>query len=207
MRRADFVALPVHGERRPPRLHDAVHADVSNAAQRIARDHHGQRDVRAAVLRPALHERQRVEIHRVISLDDLLTGRIAAPHARWKLSDLEQARQKRELGDDPLGDLHLEQLSDARANLVQPLDAERHAHTPHRTEEVDRDGNRGALAVHQHGLLEQQRFAAPRLLHHAVGDLAQLEIERHRVPHAHQLAGAVELLDELSEAVDGHGRE
>ena len=41
-------------------------------------------------------------------------------------------------------------------------------------------------------MLEQQRLAAAGLLHHAVGDLAQLEIDRHRLRDANELAGRVE---------------
>ena len=118
----------------------------------------------------------------------LLARRVAATHARRKLADLEQARKHRQLGDEPFGHLHLEQLGDARADVVERFDAERHRHAPHRAEEVDRDGKRRPRAVHEHRMLEQQRLAAARLFHHAVGDLAQLEIERHGMRNAHELA-------------------
>ena len=133
--------------------------------------------------------------------DDFLRRRVAAAHPRRKLPDLEQPRQHRQLGDESLGHFHLEQLGDARADLVERLDAERHRHAPHRAEEVDRDGKRRPRAVHQHRMLEQQRLAAARLLHHAVGDLAQLEIHRHRLRDAHELAGLLELRDEIGESV------
>jgi hypothetical protein len=56
-------------------------------------------------------------------------------------------------------------------------------------------------------MLEQQRFAATRLLHHPVGDLAHLEIDRHWLAYAYELAGAIELLDEFRESIDGYESE
>ncbi len=204
MRRADLVSLPVHGQRRPAGLHDAVHADVADAAHRVARDHHGEGDVRAAVVRPALDERQLVEIHVAAALNDFLARSGPALGARRKLSDLEQPGQQRELGEQAFGNLHLEQLGDSVADVVERLDAERHRHSSHRAEQVDRHGDRRPLAVHEHRLLEQQRFPAAGLLHDSIGDLAQLEIQRHRMRYAHQLASRVELLDERRKRIDRH---
>ena len=61
--------------------------------------------------------------------------------------------------------------------VIEVVDAERHRHPPHRAEEVDRDRERAsACRSSSIDVLEQQRLAAAGLLHHAVGDLAQLEI-------------------------------
>ena len=60
-------------------------------------------------------------------------------------------------------------------------------------------------AVVQHHVLEQQRLPAARLLHHAVGDLAQLEIRGDRLLDASTLTGGVECSDEFLERVEGHG--
>src|SRR5262245_11857543 len=49
VRGPNFMALPVHGQRRSTRLHDSIHPDVSNSAFGIARDDHRERDVCAAV--------------------------------------------------------------------------------------------------------------------------------------------------------------
>ena len=56
-------------------------------------------------------------------------------------------------------------------------------------------------------MLEQQRFSAARLFHHAVGDFAQLEIDRDRLLDAYELAGAIELLNEFRESIDGYESE
>src|SRR5262249_47749917 len=112
--------------------------------------------------------------------------------------------QKRELRDETLGHLHLEQLGDARSDLVEPLDAERHAHAAHRAEEIDRDRKRRSRSVHQDRLLEQQRLAAVRLLHHPIGDLAQLEVHRHRLLDAYELTRLIQLRDECRESVSAH---
>ena len=53
-------------------------------------------------------------------------------------------------------------------------------------------------------MLEQQRRPAAGLLHHAVGDLAQLEVRLHRLTDAHELTGRVERLYELVQRVEGH---
>ena len=60
--------------------------------------------------------------------------------------------------------------------VVERIDAERHAMRRIEPKRLMPTGNADARAVHQHGMLEQQRLAATGLLHHAVGDLAHLEI-------------------------------
>ena len=95
MRSADFVPLPVHGERRLARLHDAIHPDVANPALRITRDHHRERDVCATVLRPTLHERKSTDVDIRIAPDNLLTWWRARALSRRKSADLEQLRQER----------------------------------------------------------------------------------------------------------------
>jgi hypothetical protein len=48
-------------------------------------------------------------------------------------------------------------------------------------------------------MLEEQRRPAARHLHHAVGDLAQLAVDRHRMTYANELAGVIERRDEVAE--------
>ena len=55
-------------------------------------------------------------------------------------------------------------------------------------------------------MLEQQRRPAGRLLHHAVGYLAQLEMRLHGMPHAHELPRRVDRLHELVQRVEGQAR-
>ncbi len=206
VRGAYLVALPVHRQRpRPEKLH-AIHADVPNAALWILRDDHRQRDVRPAVLRPALDDRELPQVHLVPAPDDLLRRRRPSFHARRELGHLEQPRQHAELGDESLRHLHLQQLGDAVADLVEPFDAERHRHPPHRPEEIDCHRERRAGAVEQRHVLEEERGSSARLLHGAVGDLAELEVHRHGLRDADELARLVEPLHELAEGVEAHAR-
>ena len=58
----DLLPLPVHaGGLAVVDLH-AIHADVALAGARVARVHAGQRDEAAAVVRPALENREKIEI-------------------------------------------------------------------------------------------------------------------------------------------------
>ena len=125
-------------------------------------------------------------------------------HARRKLPDLEQPRQQRSLAMIPSGTFISSSSVMRTPIVVERLDAERHAHAAHRAEEVDRRRETPSASVHQDRLLEEQRLAAARLLHHAIGDLAQLEIERDRLPNANELTGLLELRDEFGESVDAH---
>src|SRR5258708_23018454 len=90
VRCANFVSLPMHRQRALSRLHDAIHPDVANAARWVSRNHHWHRDVGATILRPALHQRERVEIDVGALEHRVLTRRLPATHARWKLADLEE---------------------------------------------------------------------------------------------------------------------
>ena len=181
VRGADLVALPVHGERVLPRLHDAIHADVADAALRIARDDHRERDVRAAVLGPALHERQLVEIDLVAAPDDLLARRVAAPHARRKLPDLEQSRQHRRACRSSPSGTFISSSSVMRAPTSSsdstPSDMLMRRIEPKRLMPTGNAEREPSIST---GVLEQQRLAAAGLFHHAVGDLAQLEIRPRR---------------------------
>ncbi len=69
----------------------------------------------------------------------------------------------------PLRRLHVEDVAELRGRVVERLDAERHAHAPLGAELVDEERVLRALR-----LLEQER--RPAGLHHAVGDLRDLEV-------------------------------
>ena len=121
MRRPHFVALPVHRQgARPEDLH-AVHPNVADAPHRIARDHHWQRDVRAAIARPAGQDRQAPEVHVLAARHDLLRRGTWPAHPRWKLGHLEQPREERELGHQPIRHFELHQLGNPPADRVEIL--------------------------------------------------------------------------------------
>ena len=69
----NFLALPVHaGGLAVVDLH-AIHADVALAGARVARVHAGQRDEASAVVRPALEDREKVEVE-VVAANDFFAG-------------------------------------------------------------------------------------------------------------------------------------
>jgi len=75
----------------------------------------------------------------------------------WReLGDLREPRQHRELGEQTFGHLEGEQLGDARADVVEALDAECERHAPFRAEEIDRHRILGLPAAAQRRLCEQQ---------------------------------------------------
>ena len=51
-------------------------------------------------------------------------------------------------------------------------------------------------------MLEEQRGAAARHLHDAVGDLAQLEVDTYRMRNAHEVARRVYGVNELLEGIE-----
>ncbi len=53
-------------------------------------------------------------------------------------------------------------------------------------------------------MLEEERLPAARLLHDAISDLAELEVDVNRLADAHELADAVDGVDELGEGVESH---
>jgi hypothetical protein len=205
MRRARLVALPMHRDVLLPHLLHAVHADVADPTRRIlAHDgRHGQE--RTAVLRPRGEHRELVEIDVGPLPHDLLAGRAPRLRARREFGDLQQPRQQLQLAEEALGDLQVEQLRDAVAVVVELLHAERHRHARHRAEEIDRDRELGDRAVAEHRLLEQQCRAASGQLHHAVGDLAHLEMHAHRLRDALELAHLLDGGDELLQGVERVG--
>ena len=58
-------------------------------------------------------------------------------------------------------------------------------------------------AVHG-GLLEQQRLAAARRFHFAVGEFGDLQFGGYGLRNALEFAGAVECVDEVSEGIESH---
>ena len=75
--RAALVPLPVHHQRAIVFHLQAIHAHVADVAHRIARDDLHQRDVLAAVERPAFEDGQLREGDLIAGEDDFLHGRAA----------------------------------------------------------------------------------------------------------------------------------
>ena len=193
-----LVDLPVHAERAIVVDLEPVHAHVARAAHRILREDHRKRDEAPRVPRPAAQHRQRREA-RPVGLDDLLARRRA--HALGAgLGDVEEIAELLELLDDRARHPHVEELRDARRQVVQVLDAERRRHALRRAEGVDEHGRVEPLDV-----LEQERLVQlRRALRDAVGDLGDLEVAGDAGAHPLELSRLVEVCDELAEVVEGH---
>jgi hypothetical protein len=194
-----LVDLPVHAERLVVVDLEPVHADVARAGDRIAREDHRQRDVAAAVTRPAAEHGQGGQ-RRVIGLGHLLARRRA--HALGAgLHHVEEGAELAQLVEDRAGHAQVDQLGHARGELVEMAHAERGGHAIGRAEGVDEHRHLGAL----HVLEEQRQVAAARALGHAVGDLGDLQIARDRRAHALEGALFLEVGDELAEVGERHG--
>jgi hypothetical protein len=134
---------------------------------------------------------------RSTSQDDLL-ARTALHLARPRVGDRLERLQPAHLRGEPLWRLHLEDVADARPELVEALHAEAEAHAPLGAELVDQEGLRRAL-----GALEEKR--RPARLDDAVDDLRHLELRVDLGRDANELALALEQGDPLAEVLDHRG--
>ena len=121
VRRAHLVALPVHRERvraRAPARDTSRRCGCRASGSR--RDHHRQRDVRAAVLGPACEDREsgRDRRRRPRSTTSWHGGR--PPVIRGgNFAISASLRQHRQLAEQAFGHLEFEQLGDPLADLVE----------------------------------------------------------------------------------------
>ncbi len=99
----------------------------------------------------------------------------------------------------------MQQVRDALADLVQPLDAKRERHASLGAEEIHRDGIRGCSARQQRWALEQQRRPASRGLHAPVRDLGDLLVHGGRDPDPDELARRVDRAQEVAQIIECHG--
>ena len=189
----------------PPEHLDPVHPDVADAARRVGGDHHRKGDVAPAVAGPGGEEGDLVEIDRVAAKHHLVAGRPPAADLGWELAHLRQLGEHRQLPEESLGHLEIEQLRDPAPDGVELVHAERETHPPERAVEVDGDRVRAPPPVLQEHVLEQERGAAAGALHAPVGDLGDLQPRAHRVGDPRQLAELVDGGEEFTEVGEGHG--
>ena len=183
---------------------NAIHADVAHARHRILGDHAAERDVRTAILGPTDRYRELREVDISALNDGVLTGS-AASHGAWrKLRHLSQPRQHRQFAEQPFGDLERDELADARAHVIEAVDAERERHAALRTEEIDRDRVPRPPAARQRRLGKQQCRSAARGLHATVRDFGDLFVDRNGLFDAHEIARVVDRADEGSEVIECH---
>ena len=134
-----LLPLPVHACRLAVVDLHPVHADVALARCGIARMHAGQRDEAPAVVRPALENREVVEIEAFAPHDFFARGIFGADGLGKRACQRPQLRQHLQLVEQALGSLHVHQPADALGDLVQPLDAQRQRHAPLTAELVDQN--------------------------------------------------------------------
>ena len=210
VRRADLVALPVHRERRScpsactrymPTLR------MPRFGSRVITI--GKRDVRAAVLRPALDERQLVEIDLVAAPDDLLARRRRRDFMRGGNFPTSSSRGSIDsLPSSPSGTLISSSSVMRVADLVELT--RRRATCAMRRIEPNRliaDGKRRPRAVHAGSTCSNSSALPPPgcfITRSAISHSSRLT--RHRLRDAHELAGLRRAASMNSrESVDGHG--
>ena len=191
---AVLVDLPVHERGAPVDLLHPVHADVADAGRLVLRDHGRERDERGRVERPAALDREHVEVDVVARQHDLLAGRLR-DLLRHRVGDRLQLPERAHLVDEPLRRLQLEDLAELVGEVVELLDAERHAHALLGAELVDQERVGGAFRV-----LEQER--RPAGLDDAVDDLRDLEVRVDLGGDADELALLLEEGDPLAQVGD-----
>ena len=198
-----LVKLPVHRGRTLIENLYPVHPDVSLAGIWVMRKHKRQRDVASTVLRPAVQDRQLVEIHIVAGHDHFLAAAIAPVVARRHLRQHSQLRNQlsRSLNEPALRHLRLQKVGDLARDVVDIHRPERHAHPLARAEHIDRERNLRSLRV-----FEEERRAAVGHLHHAVGDFGYLKIGVHRRAYSFELSLALQARQEVLEISISHGR-
>ena len=197
---AALVRLPVHAERPLVEYLQAVHADVPLTRDWIAREDTGQGDVATAVAGPALERRQPRQ-RGPCGLDHFLAGRRGDALGPG-LHQIEQRVELAETLGEGAGQLQVEELRHALAELVQMAHAERGAHAVLRAERVDEHRHVEALDT-----LEQQRHVAlGGALRHAVRDLGDLQVARDGRRHPPEPPVLLEVVDELAEVGEAHSR-
>src|SRR5262245_33988683 len=102
------MPLPVHRDGLRTEHLYAIHADVSDPALWILRDHHRQCDERPAVLGPRRHHRNLSQVDLIALPNDLLAWRSSpSERARRKSGYLEQLGNQRQLPDETIGNFEI----------------------------------------------------------------------------------------------------
>ena len=154
MARTHLVGLPVHAGRVPVEHLHPIDAVVLGACFGVPGDHQGESDIRAGIHRPALDDRQTVEIDILSGQDDLLT-RWVGDGPGLVGANMNQPSQGTELVQHSLGWSTLDHFDhgfQAAGQGVGVFDLKRPTHAPFGAEQVDSHGR--VVADH---VLEQER--------------------------------------------------
>ena len=165
-----LVDLPVHAERALIEDLEPVHAHVARARHGVRREHHRQRDEAPRVPRPAAQHGQRGEAGRSVST----TSWQGAERTRLGPALATSKRSPSFLSLSTMRARHpqVEELRDARGELVEVLDAERRRHALGRAEGVDEHRHVEALDFSN----RRAWLLLGRALRDAVRDLGDLEV-------------------------------
>ena len=165
---AALVQVPVHTERLIVEDLEPIHADVALAGVRIVREHQRQGDVAAAIVGPALQDRQLRELE-VLTTVHLLARR-GGDQPRSGRGNAAELVQRLELAAEALGwpgERQGQQVLDLRAQVFPAVNAQGPRRPPIGAEGIHHDRHGATLHV-----AEQQGRAVQ--LAHPVGDLGDL---------------------------------
>ena len=187
--RSAFVPLPVHPGRAAVEDLHAVGADIAHAGLWIFREHQRKGYVSAAVLGPALQDRQRIE--RPVAIDDFVAGGILY-RPRHEIAQAADHRQHLQRVHDACRHLRRHELVDLLREIVERAHTEREAHALVRSVHIrcDRD-------VVTRRTLEEQRGPSARQLARAVGDGGDLEIRADRLGDAPKQFALVKIREKI----------
>ncbi len=199
--RAALVPLPVHHQRLSIVLLQAIHAHIALPCHRIARDDLRQRDVRAAIVRPAFEDRQNIQ-RGILGDHDFLAGR-AARHARPKPDAAQHAEHLAAALDHlahALRQFRIDQPRQVVPQVFEIVHAQRQRHPPRRAEGVDQHRHGAAFDVfkQQRLILVGRAFADP------IGDLGDFQVGADRGGDADQFALGFQARDKVAQIGVGH---
>ena len=185
--------VPMHARRVLVVLLQTVHADIALARLGILRKNERQRDEGAAVLGPALQDRQDIE-RWVVHLHDLLARRLldilgeihCLAHLRDERDEIHLVRER------DLRQAH--EITQIVGNLIEALDAQSDAHALHAAESVHEHRHVVALDI----LEEQSDVLLALHLGNAVGDLRDLQLGIDLRLDAAQKPARLQLFHELA---------
>ena len=223
---ADLLQLPMHaGGAVIIDLH-AVHADVPRAGIRVPRHHSGQRDESPAIQGPAFLDgeveqgrrrrgRRRRMVHARRGWPGLGAGGgrletmylfLAGPLLDGLGFGVAQVqRRAKQLDGLPKtgGWAGFHQRAQFGGNRFDRVGAQAQRHPALRAQGVHRQRDGRHHPVDQR-FLDEQRLAAARTFHLAVGQFGDFQLRRQRLGNARQLARVFQRADKISKGIKGH---
>ena len=168
----------------------------------------GEGDERAAVLGPAFQDRQRGEIKggffALIEADDDFLAGTGADVRGASVDDVEAFAQERPGFGERARRLGLEEKGDLVGDFVNVIDLEGERHPFLRAKGVDQDGEGGDLSIRQKRFFDEERLAAGRGFHLAIGERGDFELGADGLRDANQFTAGFQLVGEFAHGGKGH---